>query len=459
MKRRVSLVFGHLLFAVLFCCAARSQTVTNLAITGDSANRIDMVILGDGYTLSEMGKFAADVDTVLNTYFAQQPHAEYRNYYNVRRIDVASTDSGVSHPELGITKNTAFGSYFNCGGIERLICANSNAVYTAAGVLPADQQDLIMLIVNDTTYGGSGGSFLIFSMHASAPEIALHELGHTLAHLADEYTSQPPNCSDTMEPLQANATKKTDRTLVKWAPWIDASTPVPTTTTADGVPGIYEGSMYCPTTLYRPTFNSKMRSLGRPYEQINTEQIVLSFYRLVSPIDSFSPFQSAPTVLRGQTVPFSVATPVPATHALNETWYIDGQEQVGISGTSVKLNTGTLAVGVHAIAVTVSDPTPLVRIPTLLLQDSVTWNLNVVDSLYRPTRLPRPAASSTPASAMKTESVMTLPVPRLSPLFVAPAPSPRGSDCAVSGREAQENAILSLGNPNDSESCRRFADR
>ena len=72
---------------------------------------------------------------------------------------------------------------------------------------------------------------------------------------------------------------------IKWNQWIDAATPVPTFSTVNGVPGLYEGAAYCDTGLYRPTFDSKMRSLNRPFEAINTEQLLKRIYNLVDPID------------------------------------------------------------------------------------------------------------------------------------------------------------------------------
>ncbi len=112
------------------------------------------------------------------------------------------------------------------------------------------------------TYGGSGGAIAVASTHASAVELVLHESGHTFGLLADEYTESPPACSNTSEPAQANVTRQTARAAIKWNAWIDAPTPLPTVSTQPGLVGLYEGARYCTTGLYRPTFNSKMRTLG-----------------------------------------------------------------------------------------------------------------------------------------------------------------------------------------------------
>ena len=55
-----------------------------------------------------------------------------------------------------------------------------------------------------------------------------------------------------------------------------------------GVPGLYEGAEYCPRGKHRPTYDSKMRSLGRAFEQVNSEELTKRFYDWVSPIDDFT---------------------------------------------------------------------------------------------------------------------------------------------------------------------------
>jgi hypothetical protein len=366
------------LVAVL--CGARAvaaEPVETIVNNGDPANRVDVVILGDGYTAAEMPKYRSDIDQFVQLTFEQEPLREYRRFFNVHRIDVASAESGADHPETGTSRNTAFDSAYNCAGIQRLICANTGKVANVAHAsLALAQIDLIILIVNDPVYGGSGGSIAIASTHTAAVELVLHESGHTFGLLADEYTSQPPPCSNTTEPSQANVTRETSRGAVKWNAWIDASTPLPTFSTQPGLVGIYEGARYCPTGLYRPTFNSKMRSLGLPFEQVNGEQLVRRVYNTVSPVDSFAP--AAPTIqlTTGQAQNFSVTTPAPLTHSLSVSWTIDGQP----AGTSTSLTfaAGQNLVGSHTIEATVRDETTFVRSdPEQLLTERVTWQVNV----------------------------------------------------------------------------------
>jgi IgA peptidase M64 len=373
-----------MLWFVLTLTAAPSggwgEPVTTIRNNGDPANRLDLVILGDGYQASELGKYATDVENFIQSFFAQRPFDEYQHYFNVHRIDVTSNQSGADHPELSpqVLVDTAFDATYNCVGIQRLICVDEskvNAVLSRS--VPANSRDFVIVIVNDAAYGGSGGSVAVASVDPAVVEIILHETGHSLGLLTDEYGGPPPPaCNASVEPAAVNATKATTRDQIKWHQWIDTATPIPTTGPAPAVPGLYQGAAYCDVGLYRPTYNSKMRSLDQAFEQINSEQLVKRFYNWVSPIDSIQPAGTALTFSQGQQQVFHTQVPTPLSHSLDIIWRVDGQ--VVHTGDTMTLDSSSMAVGAHTVAVTVSDPTPLVRSdPGQVLTESWTWNVTV----------------------------------------------------------------------------------
>ena len=379
-RARVLRMVLCLVAVVAFARAAAAEPVETIVNNGDPANRVDVAILGDGYTAAEMSKYQTDVQQFMQAFFEEEPFKEYRRYFNVHRIDVASAESGSDHPELGTYRNTAFDSSYNCANIQRLICAHLGKVETAlTNSVTTTQRDLVILIVNDATYGGSGGSIAIASTHPLARLTVQHETGHTLGLLADEYTSSPPACENTVEPSQVNVTRETARAAIKWNYWIDPSTPVPTNTTQAALPGLYLGARYCTTGLYRPTYSSKMRDSSRPFEQINSEQLVRRIYNRVSPVDAVSPAGGSLSLTTAQSQTFNVSTPAPLTHALSVSWTIDGQP----AGTSSSLNVGagTLGAGAHTIAATVRDEGSFVRNdPEQLLIERVSWSVNVTSA-------------------------------------------------------------------------------
>jgi hypothetical protein len=368
-----------LLGITALCPAAWAQQITTIRANGDSANRVDLVILGDGYTASELGQYANNVETFVDGLFGQTPFAEYRRYFNVHRIDVVSAESGADHPERTppVLRDTALDAAYNCAGIQRLICVSMDKVNTVLTSVPANMRDGVLVIVNDPEYGGAGGAIAVASINAAVVELILHELGHSFGLLADEYGGPPPpSCDATVEPPEANATREMQRALIKWNVWIEPSTPIPTRGPTVGLPGLYEGAKYCDKGLFRPTYDSKMRTLSRSFEQINSEQLVKRVYNWASPIDASEPGASAVILSQKKKRTFTVRTPRPLTHALDIVWYVDGQ--AAGAGSAFTLRGRGLTPGSHTVEVVVSDPTPLVRNdPQNVLMETQTWNVTV----------------------------------------------------------------------------------
>lgn len=383
---RKSAIFGLAIVSAGFSPWTFGEPVTTIRNNGSSANRIDLVILGDGYTNAELGKYATDAEKAVQGFFAQEPFKEYQKYFNVQRVDVTSAESGADHPENNppISKNTAFDATYNCGNIARLICVNVSKVQTVLNnSVAANQRDIVLVLVNDTKYGGSGGSVTVASLDPAVIEIVLHELGHSFGLLADEYDYTPPPCDKTVEPPEANATREKNRNRIKWnagngppTGWIDPSTPIPTTSTNPGAPGLYEGAKYCGTGLFRPTYNSKMRTLGPPFEQINEEQLIKRVYNWVSPIDSSSPSSSNITLAPGKNQAFQVTVPKPNTHSLSVKWYVDKLPVA--EGLTFTFNSAKFKAGPHTVQVVVEDPTSKVRNDLGdVLREQKTWNITV----------------------------------------------------------------------------------
>jgi len=387
-------VLSLLIGAAALSSRAFGEPVTTIRNNGDPANRVNMVIVGDGYTAAEMGKYAADAENAIAGFLAQEPYKEYQRYFNVLRVDVISAESGADHPEASppVSKNTAFDATYNCGNTVRLICVDVskvNAVLANSGI-GSDRQDIVLILVNDPKYGGSGGAVAVASLDPSVIELVLHETGHSFGLLADEYAyDMTPPCGYIQEPPEPNVTAQTNRASIKWnvgggppTGWIDLATAIPTLSTDPGVPGLYEGAQYCPSGRFRPTFNSKMRNLGVPFEQVNEEQLIKRIYNLVSPIDSTSPLSSSITVAAGASQSFDVTTPQPDTQLLSTQWYVDNAPVA--SGSSFQFSSASVTAGTHTVQVVVRDPTSKVRNdPANVLTASRTWTVATTGAARR----------------------------------------------------------------------------
>ena len=83
---------------------AQAQTTVIVEENGPAENRVDIVILGDGYTAEQIGDFAVDAAALAERFLSEAPFDEYRSYFNVRRIEVISNESGADHPERAISR-------------------------------------------------------------------------------------------------------------------------------------------------------------------------------------------------------------------------------------------------------------------------------------------------------------------------------------------------------------------
>jgi len=263
--------------------------MTKIVDHGDPSQRWNLVILSEGYQSGQLNQFQTDVQSFVKTMYQTPPYDEMWCGINIYRIDVSSTDSGAADPVAcggtGYAPHTYFDATF-CGDgkIQRLLTVNNGTVHDVVNAqLP--QAHMIMVIVNSTEYGGSGGSVATFSLASGADEIGLHEMGHTAFGFADEYCYYQGCGIDTdrnnysgSEPGQPNITTDTNRTTIKWGSLIAASTALPTMSNPDctqcnngpnpvsaDTVGAFEGAGYYHCGLYRGQYACRMRALGNPY--------------------------------------------------------------------------------------------------------------------------------------------------------------------------------------------------
>lgn len=200
--------------------------------SGDPATKVDLLILGDGYTAAERGKFEKDVRRLMDILFATSPFREHRQDFNVWGLCPPAEESGISRPSAGQHRRNPLGATYDTFDTERYILTTENrALRDVASYAP---YEFIEILVNGKTYGGGG----IFNQYATvaadsewAPYVFVHEFGHHFAALADEYyTSQVAYAPQTrrVEPWEPNVTALLDPANLKWKDLVAAGTPLPT---------------------------------------------------------------------------------------------------------------------------------------------------------------------------------------------------------------------------------------
>ena len=394
---------GILVLAVTAPAASAAPgdvTVVPLQITGPPSDRLNLIILGDGYQAHEMQKFRDDTDRNQNVMWSVEPFRSYRHYFNIYRVEIVSQDSGVrcdpddrEQPEQQLkTRRCGCGTTDGCtttpspagprtarapsgGGCparptadRRRTAARHAETHEAPGVLrlPANAQNVQTLaIFNSFTYGGIGGTQATTSGGSpQGPLISTHELGHSLGQMADEYpyTSRDVvrNCYTGGEPGSFHHTIRTNTQSMiddqfKWWRWIGEES------LSGGVIGLHEGGNTFPCGIRRPSEHSMMRWIGFYFDQVGREHMT---YRITGRRNANAmALSSTPVGEVGPDDVLWVETQHPKYDELDVTWRVNGEVVPGTDN-SRNLELADLDLAAGAIVdVTVQDATEFVRDP------------------------------------------------------------------------------------------------
>jgi len=202
---------------------------------GPPERKLDLLLLGDGYTASECKRFEAQARALVGALLATEPFQGRREDLNVWALCPPAAESGVSRPSTGIHRRSPLGATYDALGSERYVLAFDNRrVREVAAHAP---YDFVAILVNADTYGGGAIHQLYATVAAGslwAPYVFVHELGHHLAGLADEYfTSDVAYLpGERLEPWERNVTALLDPSALKWK--ATAGTAIPTPWNKDG---------------------------------------------------------------------------------------------------------------------------------------------------------------------------------------------------------------------------------
>ncbi|MEO3977590.1 M64 family metallopeptidase [Streptomyces sp. CAU 1734] len=367
--------------------------VTKAVDGGATADRLDIVVVGDGYTAAELPRFRTDAREIWDELAAVEPYTTYRNLFNVWTVDAVSRESGVSgDPGREVVRDTALGSYFWCGDIERLLCVDQDKV--DGYVARAPEADLVIVLANSAKYGGAGynqpsaalgyeGISTASAGNDRSGQVAIHETGHSLGKLADEYFypgypgyerytgAEPQDSNISVLGADAMAAQR-----VKWHRWLGEPSP------DGGTVGAYEGGGYFVAGLNRPTENSLMRSTGKPFNLPGVEAMIAGFHRHAEIATALTPTDR--TLRARHTARVEVPRLTGADgRQLRVRWYLDGKElRKAADRTRLRVSDLTprlLDLRTHRLTVTVEDRTPAVRDPRTAdtMKTSVSWRVRL----------------------------------------------------------------------------------
>ncbi|MCD4684207.1 MAG: IgA Peptidase M64 [Bacteroidales bacterium] len=210
----------------------KSYEVFNYLKNGHASEKVDIVILGDGYTAEEMEKYQNDVKRLVGELFEVEPFKSRKSDFNVSAVETPSEVSGVNRPHPGIFKRTPLSVSYSSFDSERYALAYDNrTIRDVAATVP---YEFMFLLINEETYGG-GGIYRLYATVAAnnrfSDYIFVHEFGHHFAGLADEYYTSSVSYDVgeiTVEPYEPNITALLDKNDLKWNSLVEKDTPIPT---------------------------------------------------------------------------------------------------------------------------------------------------------------------------------------------------------------------------------------
>lgn len=299
---------------------------------GPPREKVDILILGDGYAQEDMEKFREDARHFSAILLDTQPFKDRKTDFNIWTIEVTSRESGIDIPDKNIWKNTALGCTYNTFGSARYILTEKNKeLRDIAGAAP---YDFITILVNDNRYGGGGIFNLYTTTYTKVDQrgqewqmdyVYVHEFGHCFGGLGDEYYSSSTGYNDFyqkgIEPWEPNITALLDPKNIKWKAFLTPGIEIPTkwrkaqydslenerrkldrlaedyyekreplleaareilnNPELVGKVGAFEGAGYSSTGLYRPSLDCRMFSLSlKPFDPVCAASIIrmIDFY-------------------------------------------------------------------------------------------------------------------------------------------------------------------------------------
>ncbi|WP_421764814.1 M64 family metallopeptidase [Ekhidna sp.] len=331
---------------------AQEYKLDTLLFNGPSVDRINYVILGDGYLVSQMSLFLDDAQTLTNKLFNATPYKEYIDYFNIFTISVPSNESGAANNPNNLIDNY-FGSTFNYAGIERLLVPTNQSRITEVLANHFPSYDQVIMLVNSSKYGGSGGWVATASTHDQSNEIAIHELGHSFAGLADEYWAGAQYVRETY-----NMTQQSSPNLIRWKNWLN-----------DENIAILPHSGN--SSWKKPHSNCKMQFLGSPFCAVCREQFIRVFHQSISSIDDYNPkFLSSVD----DKIDFEISLVTPNPNTVQTSWLLNGL-QIAMNVDSIEVNKTDLNDKNNVLTVKVYDETTYDRRNSIYI-NSVTWNIS-----------------------------------------------------------------------------------
>ena len=301
--------------------------------SGPAARRIDVSVMGDGFTVAAKDqRLERDwAELCLEVLWSEASFDVYRDYFNVYFVRLVSEDKKIN-PQLTDAQKARieeknkrrakkrkydYETALDCkeAGPQGQVMADRDKVFHWLGAAAMDvpgcaDDGLVIAFARFGKLGIGGGG--VANVGRPDKSITVHEFGHAFAGLLDEYAVNP---NPPMWAVRAaNATS--DPEDVPWQHFLDAK--------VKGVEVIEGGATFV-KGVWRPARTCAMNAAGATgYCPVCREANVLAIYRYVSPIDTVSPPpETELRVTQGDDTLLVVTPMQPRGHEIAVTWTVE----------------------------------------------------------------------------------------------------------------------------------------
>jgi hypothetical protein len=166
--------------------ATKPTEVRKIVDSGNPANRIDVVFMGDGYTLAEKDKFFGDINRLTNDMFTGDTFSQYLPLFNIWAAYVPSAVSGIGVNNK--PRDTPFKLFREGKELRAIFSGSEQAIIDVCLSIGSKSCEFPTVIANDDLYGGLGSPFVIATRSPTSGTIVLrHEMGHDFGGVGEEY--------------------------------------------------------------------------------------------------------------------------------------------------------------------------------------------------------------------------------------------------------------------------------
>ena len=274
--------------------ASAAVTKTALVKNGPDADKYVIAVVGDGYDDGDMATYRSDVQSKIIEGMFQQDETlkKYRSSFNIYRVDAESEDSGISEwnmrqdnslpgcdgtvrdpdcweqdPSMPQTTHDTVLGYVATN--EWALCwlywvvsaqdtqNRLNDVLAEANIVP----DKTIILVNTSRLVGCSGGNAFVANRSTAATTFIHEFGHLIPGLHDEYSKAVMGAYTGGTFNNRNCSTVVDDDNVVWSSFLTEDIPTvwdPSDMDADSSVGMFEGCKTHTTGIYRPVHNCRM---------------------------------------------------------------------------------------------------------------------------------------------------------------------------------------------------------